>query len=263
MRPQTSTNTRRRARMGPLLGAQFLAGMTSIWVMILAPNVPFVGMAALWLQLVLPWVLVAYVGFLPNRYTFSAARAVTAVAVPPKSILILVLCNAAFSMAVGVAFTYVEVISEGRLLRLASALALPLLGAMLLVDSRGERSWNWLPILLLTVSSFFYGYWALRWINIVFDRSPQTVACSVVDRKFKGVWVRVQPWGPVKEVKAVQVPHIIYRALEPKDQVCLVTRSGALAIPWYTAQSCPWAGDKVVLGGADLWWLHKVDSRSY
>src|ERR1700721_3425383 len=115
---QTPTKGTRRARMGPLLGVHFLASMVSMFVMILAPDVEFVGMAALWLQLVLPWVLVAYTGFLPQRFTFAAARAVT---VPPNSLMILVLFNAVYNGAVAVAFTYVEVVSQGRLRALAPA----------------------------------------------------------------------------------------------------------------------------------------------
>jgi hypothetical protein len=38
-------------RMGPLLGIHFIASMVSMFVMILAPDVQFVGMAALCLQL--------------------------------------------------------------------------------------------------------------------------------------------------------------------------------------------------------------------
>src|SRR5277367_6389222 len=123
--------------MGPLLGAHFLASMVSMFVMILAPEVRFVGMAALLLQLILPWVLVAYVGFLPQRFTFAAARAVT---VPPNSFMISVLFTAIYNGAVAVAFTHVEAVSPGRLRVLAS---------------------------------FSYSYWALWWMNIVFDRSPQ------------------------------------------------------------------------------------------
>ena len=258
MTPQILTKRTRRVPLGPLLGTHFLASMVSMFAMILAPDVRFVGMAALWLQLILPWVLVAYVGFLPQRFTF-AARAVT---VPPNSIMILVLFSAVYNGAVGVAFTYVELVSQGRLLALASVLALPLLGAMLVVDSRGQRSWNWVAVGLLAVASFSYSYWALRWINIVFDDSPQAALSSVVARKFKGVWVRVQPWGPVRDAKAVQVPHVIYRALQPNGPVCPVMRNGALGIPWYTAQTCPWTGRKVMLGGADLWWLHVDDFPS-
>jgi hypothetical protein len=129
--------------MSPLLAVYFLASMVSMFAMILAPDVQFVGMAALWLQLVLPWVLVAYTGFLPERFTFAAARAAT---VPPNSLMILILFNAVYNGAVAVAFTYVEVVTQGRLIALASLLALPLLGAMLAVDSRGKRSWNWLAV---------------------------------------------------------------------------------------------------------------------
>jgi hypothetical protein len=190
--------------------------MVSMFVMILAPDVQFVGMAALWLQLILPWVLVAYVGFLPQRFTFAATRVAT---MPPWSLLLLVLFGAVYNGAVGVAFTYVEVVTQGRLLVLASVLALPLLGAMLVVDSRGPRSWNWVAVAFLALASFSYSYWGLRWINIVFDDSPQAAMSSVVARKFKGVWVRVQPWGPVRDAKAVQVPHVIYRVFQPKRRV--------------------------------------------
>jgi hypothetical protein len=233
--------------------------MVSMWVMILAPEVRFVGMAALWLQLILPWVLVAYTGFLPQRFTFGAARPVT---VPPNSLIPLVLFSAVYNLAVGVAFTYVEVVTRGRLIALAFVLGLPLFGAMLAVDSREERSWNWLAVAILAAASFSYGYWAVWWINIVFDDSPQAAMSSVVTRKFKGVFVRVQPWGPVRDAKAVQVPHVIYRALQPNGPVCPVMRSGALGIAWYTAQTCPWVGEKVTVGGADLWWMHGVDTRS-
>lgn len=241
--------------MGPLLGIHFLASMVSMFVMILAPDVRFLGMAALLLQLVLPWVLVAYIGFLPQRFTFAAARAVT---VPPNSLLILVLFNAVYNGAVAVAFTYVEVVSQERLVALASVLALPLLGAMLVVDSRGKRSWNWLAIVILAVASFSYGYWAVWWINIVLDRSLPVVAYSVVERGFKGKWILVQPWGPVRGVKTIQVPNVIYKALRPNGAICLVTRSGALGISWYTGHTCPWKGSKVTLGGANPWRAHEV-----
>src|ERR1700733_3009940 len=196
MTPQTPTKPTRRVPMGPLLGVHFLASMVSMFAMILAPDVRVVGMAALWLQLILPWVLAAYVGFLPQRFTFAAARAVT---VPPNSLMILVLYGAVYNGAVGVAFTYVEVVSQVRQIALASVLALPLLAAMLVVDSRGPQSWNWLAVGLLAVASFSYGYWALWWINIVFDRSPQAAVSSVVEEEFKGMWVNVRPWGPVRE----------------------------------------------------------------
>ncbi len=258
MTPRTPTKGTRKARMGPLLGVHFLASMVSMFVMILAPDVRFVGMAALWLQLVLPWVLVAYVGFLPQRFTFAPARAGT---VPPNSLMMLLLFNAVYNGAVAVAFTYVVVVSQGRLAVLASTLALPLLGAMLVVDSRGKRSWNWLAVAFLALASFSYGYWAVWWINIVFDRSLPVVAYSVVEGEFKGMWVRVRPWGPVQEVKTIQVTHFVYKTLQPQGPVCLVTRSGALGISWYTAQTCPWRGGKVTLGGSNPWRRHEVDDR--
>ena len=58
-------------------------------------------------------------------------------------------------------------------------------------------------------------------------------------------------------VKMIQVPHVIYKALRSKGPVCLVTRSGALGISWYTAQACPWMGGEVTLGGANPWRRHK------
>ena len=163
--------------------------------------------------------------------------------------------SAAYNLAVGVAFTYVELVSQKRLLVLAAALALPLLGATLMVDSRGERRWNWAVVAFLGLSSFCYSYWAVSWINIVFDGSPNAVVSSSVEEKFHhfrgGLRVRVQPWGPVQEAKAVQVPRVIYKTLQPNGPVCMVTRGGALGILWYTAQTCPWTGQKVTLGGVN------------
>lgn len=228
------------------------AVIASLFVMIGAPQARFVGMAAPLFQLVQPWVLVTYAGFIPSTFTFGAARSVT---MPPYSLFPFIMFSVAYNLAVGVAFTYVELISQRRLLGLAAVLALPLFGATLMVDTRGQRRWNWAVVAFLGLASFSYSYWALRWIKIVFDGSPNGVVCSSLEEKSQhfrgGLRVRVQPWGPVQEAKAVQVPRAIYKALEPKGPVCLVTRSGALGVPWYTAQVCPWTGQKVTLGGAD------------
>lgn len=234
------------------MGIYFVASLFSMFVMIGAPGARFVGIAALFFQLAQPWVLVAYAGLLPNVFTFGAARSV---AMPPYSLFPFVMFSVAYNLAVGVAFTYVEFISQRRLLALATVLALPLLGATLVADSRGRRSWNWAVVAFIGLASFFYGYWALRWMNVVFDDSPNAVVSSIVEEKFHhfrgGLRVRVRPWGPVQEAKAVMVPREIYKALQPKGQVCLVTKSGALGIPWYTAQLCPWMEQKVTLGGSD------------
>ena len=48
------------------------------------------------------------------------------------------------------------------------------------------------------------------------------------------------------------MPVAVYEGVQVGGAVCMVQRSGALGVGWYTAQVCPRLGGKVALGSEDV-----------
>jgi hypothetical protein len=247
----------------PLVPIFTVSNIILIICLFLVGDMRLLFMAVLMAQLVSPWLLVVFVGFFPNRFTFGVFRAATD---PPSSLAAALFANMWANLTVFAAVSYVELTNHTRSLIYGVGLALLLIFAMIFVDRKGQRRWGWPAFIFLCLTSLIYGYTAVSLTNVALDRSPGVVAYSVVERKIHfykgGLQVRVSPWGPVREVKDLEVPHAIYKSLMEHGPVCIATRTGALGIPWYTAQACPWRGDTVSFGGADLWWLSQKSAPS-
>jgi hypothetical protein len=133
-----------------------------------------------------------------------------------------------------------------------------LVGAALLVGGGLRDPYLWAgdvrrhpyTLVIAVILSSVYGYATILQLNVVLDRSEDTVFQSRVSAKFhtRGKWsLEVAAWTPEQESQRVSVPYELYNAVRPGDPVCIVQRNGALGIPWYTAQPCPWKGGPVYL----------------
>ena len=96
-----------------------------------------------------------------------------------------------------------------------------------------------------------YGYATILQVNCVLDRSPAAVYLAAISAKShpkRGTWrLHIEPWGPEHQARDVTVPAKLFDRIQPGDSACMVLRKGALGIPWYSAQTCPWNGGPVFL----------------
>src|SRR5579864_4003772 len=201
------------------------------------------------LQLVLPWVLINGIALRPKLFAPTPGPMGSAPLLLLQNYWINVVTN---TLAFIVGFQYVQLVGWTRLW-VASAMAAVVLLTMVLADPNKQRQWwHWFGFAVLFLWSVPYGYATMEWLNVTLDRSPATIQKSTTAGKFwaykGGPCLRVKPWGFISGVRDVEVSYALYKSVQPGDTVCLVVREGALRVPWYTAQACPWNRAEVQLG---------------
>ncbi len=107
-----------------------------------------------------------------------------------------------------------------------------------------------LGLAFVLLFSIGYGYGVVRELDTVLDRSQATVVRSTILEKSaeKTYALHVGPWGNVNQIKNVIVPKSVFESVQKGGPVCMVLKSGALGVSWYTAQACPWTAIEVQLG---------------
>jgi hypothetical protein len=208
------------------------------------------GMA---IHLVLPWIALAIMLRYPGDFTLfvsSSPRAGRESYVPSISFLWLFSLeylgfSPAFGAFVGpwIEFLRPALYIGGVLFIVAVALELS--------AARGWQGGFLLRFVPLLLVSLLYGYVAARELDVMLDRSPDVVTRAVVSHRNAAsgsVGLTIEPWGPVTARRNVSVPHRAWRSVRVGDTVCMVGRQGALGVPWYTAQSCPWTGGRTDVG---------------
>jgi hypothetical protein len=108
--------------------------------------------------------------------------------------------------------------------------------------------YRFMPVL---AASLMYGYMAARELDVMLDRSPDVIYQSRVTHRNAAsgsVGLTIEPWGPVTVLRNVSVPHSVWSSAKIDGPICMVMRQGALKVPWYTAQACPWRGGRTDVG---------------
>jgi hypothetical protein len=222
---------------------QFIATMLiSMWVMGLQrPPV-----AAVALHILLPWIAVGMAATSPSVFTLSldsgdARRPLSAM-------------WAIHAIALVMLFRCVKYYVWTRVITEACVVGLVLILIVILVDGVQTSFNNLTGLAFLMLLCAGYGYGVVTELNVLLDHSADTVVESTISGKVrqKAFSVQVQPWGPVQNTRNVTVPAGVYEGVRMGGAVCMVQRSGALGVGWYTAQVCPWHGGKVSLGSEDI-----------
>jgi len=97
---------------------------------------------------------------------------------------------------------------------------------------------------ILFMLSFGYGYAAVMETNAIFDHTPATIYLTTVTRKYVSTGKSVSyhlvlaPWGPMQGGDNVTVARSFYNSRQVGGPVCILLRSGALSVPWYSVHSC-------------------------
>jgi hypothetical protein len=123
--------------------------------------------------------------------------------------------------------------------------------ALELSAARGWQHGFLLRFVALLLASVLYGYVAARELDVMLDRSPDVVTRAAFSHKNSAggsQGLTIEPWGPVTARRNVSVPSHVWLTVRVGDQVCMVSRQGALGVPWYTVQLCPWAGGRTDVG---------------
>ena len=100
-------------------------------------------------------------------------------------------------------------------------------------------------LVALTIFSGVYGYSFARELNFVLDHSPAAVHPAIVMKKRFGrssYLLEIAQWAPQVHAERIRVTRSMFDAVTERDRVCIVVKKGALGMPWYTAQPCPWNG---------------------
>ena len=153
-------------------------------------------------------------------------------------------------------YAYVVLPERTTALWMAGVAGTALCLASALPDAPVWRGANRFQLAFVYGAWLFWAYGAVLQLNCVLDRSPVTVHQAVVARKEHvrghGNRLWIEPWGAETRIVDVRVPNEVFRASEVRAAACIVLHSGALDIPWYTAQACPWQGGPVLVGLGSL-----------
>jgi hypothetical protein len=191
-------------------------------------------------QIGLPWVSFALTWYFLDREQGGTSRFIS-----------LLFSSLFTSLVALIPFGYLSLLN--RLSALVSACVAGLaVSAVLTLPALIQRRLSGIPAIILAGSLTLYCYVALFEINCTLDRSPAVVYASIVSAK-RFVYrdpnrLQIRPWGRRSDFATVGVSPKAFRSVRAGDTICVVQRSGALHMPWFTAQTCPWTGGAVDLG---------------
>jgi hypothetical protein len=110
---------------------------------------------------------------------------------------------------------------------------------LLIVQKMGDRrviSWLILPVNLI------YAFSTLTLANGAYETAPpqpfETEVLSKTSGRYGAKFVRVEPWGPVTQVRKLPIGTQTYRKTEPGDTLCLTLYTGALGWRYYDWEWC-------------------------
>jgi hypothetical protein len=205
------------------------------------------------LQLVLPWILAGIVARWPHLFSLQIINLKGFPQDGPYFVGFTYLID--FLLLYW--FIYAEQVDWTRMVRPTCVVGIALFLVSVTADTTMRRPRNGLGMTALFLLAMFHGYVTVRVLNILLDRSPAVVQTSSLltksnpNARIFDLTLAVGPWGPISNIRKVSVPRRVFRSIQPRGAVCLVLRRGALEIPWYTAQACPWNGGPVPLGALD------------
>jgi hypothetical protein len=157
------------------------------------------------------------------------------------------------SLVAMVPYGYVSLVSRSSTVVLACVAGLAISGALTMPALVSRNSRATATVVMATVLAI-YSYTVLYQLNCVLDRSPVVAYKSVVlttGRLYLGPDIlRIRLRSQDSDSATVGVPPKVSHSIQPGKTVCVVQRNGALHMPWFAVQTCPWTGEIVDLGPA-------------
>lgn len=156
------------------------------------------------------------------------------------------------SLVAMIPYGYVSLVNRSPAVVGACVVGLAISGVLTMPAVVGRKR-SAITVVVMAIVLAFYGYAILYQLNCVLDRSPVLAYKSVVSATghlYLGPdTLRIRLWSQDSDV-TIGVPPKVSRAIEPGKTVCVLQRNGALHMPWFTVQTCPWTGGLVEFGPA-------------
>jgi hypothetical protein len=192
------------------------------------------------LHILLPWLTVAMVAAFPDDFTLALPKKNAYRKCLSLGWVFLAFC----SLAV---YDTAQLVNWRRAVSLACLPALAFFAVPILVHTRRGAKPCFTPAGLVALGLFsaLYGYGVVRELNVLLDDSPAKVTPAAVLTKFhiRGSYgLSYAPWNSGDQRQSIWVTRSLYRSVQPRERVCMVTKEGGLGMPWYSAQACPWNG---------------------
>jgi hypothetical protein len=242
MPDETNTRSAEKATVADVISFFSNFGSLGVFAWLLSSTTFDKG--AVEVMILLPWLTVVVAHYFPDKFTVGIAKA------KDDNRRSLATPWAIGLMNSFMLHQYVAFIEIWKVILLGLVFGCMLTGFALAFDPilgrRGLRVFV-VPTLLF---AGFYGYAAVVHVNILFDQSEPEIHQAVVSQRINpsrgSPLLVIEPWGPVLRSKAISVPYRVYSSSIAGGPVCLVQRSGRLGLEWYTAQTCPWSGERVL-----------------
>jgi hypothetical protein len=196
---------------------------------------PYPYAAALLSLAVLPWLTIAVVARSAGLYRVGRWRNDVrpvfgpALAAPAVALLLR-------------ALTDFGVLDWPRTLLFAALAAVVLCSAVMLSDpatrTRPHGALLWFGV------ACAYGLGTIVLADSTLDRAPgneyrvQVLGKHMTHGRSTSYYLTLAPWGPVRQVRSVSVPHRLYSETGVGSAVCIHQGPGSLGIPWYAIRSC-------------------------
>lgn len=207
-----------KAFLGVMSG---LSGMVAVWTLI-SGYAPVRVIAV-----IIPLLVCVLPAFSGGRWSFLGRQRTT---LPVWHIAVWPIVTTAL-----VAYFIFEPADEAKILLMASGAAVGLLVVQKLVDRR-VMSWLVLPVNLIYVFS------ALTLANGAYETAPrqhfETEVQGKTSGRYSGGFVRVEPWGPVTQVRKLRISTSSYRKTQLGDTLCMTLYTGALGWQYYDWALC-------------------------
>lgn len=101
------------------------------------------------------------------------------------------------------------------------------------------KSAKWWALLFCAAHFCAGSYGSLVYFNAVLDKNkPEIYQATIINKRISRgksttYYLKLQPWGPVKDSKEISVGEATYNALEENDKLEMTLYKGAFDIPWY------------------------------
>ena len=115
------------------------------------------------------------------------------------------------------------------------------LGILGIGNKEFNRNDNKVNFSIIAIALFIYGYSysTVVTLNCIYDKSePKIYDATVLDKhvtagKTKTYYVKLTPWGSLKEIEDVSVSQDLYNRLQYHDKVKIYFMNGRFEIPWF------------------------------
>ena len=186
----------------------------------------------------LPWCAVAMVGWSRGLIRFDTSRN----DVRPNIASMLILPGAALGIR---ALSDTSLLDIGPALEFGFLVGLPLLAAVVLVNSQSDQPRAWgASLLVLALVALPYGAGLLSLCDVLLDhQTPQVFSTQVQNKyissgKHPQPYLVLAPWGPETAGDKVAVSRAYYEQTSVHATVCAVLHPGSVHLRWFGVNDC-------------------------